>query len=512
MMEKKAWLSAKATLRPKQLAAKAPLRPKHTPLFLLLVFLLFCCRGFDLFDLSIFSPRTGTCWDDFDLGNITAIAQQHAESPIQPPFKNQFWEVGQRSRNLTKWLWYGDQLHSRSGTKRKLVAAIEATAASIFPFITSSPMWPDSQTPLSDLRTIHRNGGRGIVIPVGGGEQAVRFAGHLISTLRRTLGSKLPIQVAYAGDADLAQDQRDALASLDPMRKIDFVNVIEVFDDTTLSLRKGGWAIKSFATLASRFEEVIVLDADAVFMQPPEVLYEQEAYLNTGAYLFHDRLLWQHGFRARHNWWKDQIKEPSEALNRSRVWTEDYAEECDSGVVVLDKSRLSVFVGLLHIAWQNTREVRNEVSYKLTYGDKETWWLGLELAGSPYQFEQHYGSILGWRKDQPPNVDELPNRVCSFVIAHTDARGRLLWYNGSLVKNKMVEPESYQVPNAWMVGGEWEKGGAKKDMSCMVKAKVKTLTLHEQRVLEHSIEEAKKVDWMLKDKGLMTPQDGLVIR
>ena len=37
---------------------------------------------------------------------------------------------------------------------------------------------------------------------------------------------------------------------------------------------------------------------------------------------------------------------------------EGYAEEGDSGVVVADKSRLGVLIGLLHIAWQNTRDVR----------------------------------------------------------------------------------------------------------------------------------------------------------
>lgn len=42
-----------------------------------------------------------------------------------------------------------------------------------------------------------------------------------------------------------------------------------VFDDTTLKLKDGGWAIKLFAVLASRFEEVILLEADAIFTQRP---------------------------------------------------------------------------------------------------------------------------------------------------------------------------------------------------------------------------------------------------
>ncbi|KAJ6443436.1 alpha 1,3-mannosyltransferase [Purpureocillium lavendulum] len=308
--------------------------------------------------------------------------------------------------------------------------------------------------------------------------------------------------ITYAGEDDLTRQQRDVLSALDSTNNIDFVDVLSVFNDSHAGLRNGHWAIKPFAALASRFEEVIVIDADAVFLQLPEKLFAQGPYRRTGAYLFHDRLLWQHAFRERHDWWKDQIKEPSAALNNSRVWIEDYAEECDSGVAVLDKSRAEVFIGLLHIAWQNTHGVREEVSYRLTYGDKETWWLGLELVGAGYEFEQHYGSIVGWERDtQDDDNGAGGGGVCSFVIAHTDEDERLLWFNGSLLKNKLADPESYKVPTAWMTDGVWQKGATKESMSCMVGAEVRKLTGEEQRILQRSIEGARRVDSILKENG-----------
>ena len=110
-------------------------------------------------------------------------------------------------------------------------------------------------------------------------------------------------------------------------------------------------------------------------------------------------------------------QKPSAALSTSLVWTEDHAEEADSGAVVLDKGRLPVFTGLLHICWQNTKALREEATYKLTYGDKESWWFGLDLCGVPHAFEKHYGAVLG-----EIQLCEGQQDVCGFTIAHIDEK------------------------------------------------------------------------------------------
>ncbi|UNI17926.1 hypothetical protein JDV02_004233 [Purpureocillium takamizusanense] len=467
-----------------------------------------------------------------DIDNVTATARYFEKTAIQPPYKDQFWLVGQRARTLGHWLHVADQAEP-ARTKRRLLAASERAAAALFPFLKSSPSRPRSSTPLADLRARFRGGGQGIVIPVGYGN--LRYAGHLVMALREVLECQLPIEIVYAGDIDLDEQRRDALAALDTTGNIGFLNVLSVFADDTLSLLAGGWAIKPFGLLASRFEQAILVDADAVFLQPPQVLFQQRGFASTGAYLFHDRLLWQHAFAERHRWWREQVREPaSAALNRSLVWTDDYAEECDSGVVVADKARTEVLAGLLHAAWQNTRDVRNEVSYKLTYGDKETWWLGLELAGSGFEFEGHYGSMIGWRrqkttttttttmtttaknetseggsdgsssssrdegKEEEEEEEEQDVRVCSFVIAHTDDDDRLLWYNGSLLKNKLADPEAYEVPTDWMLDGRWDKGATKQNMSCMAGAPARPLDDGQLTILRRSIEGARRADDALR--------------
>ncbi|KAL2106307.1 hypothetical protein VUR80DRAFT_6941 [Thermomyces stellatus] len=420
-----------------------------------------------------------------ELYEIDRTAQSFIDSPLREPYKEKYAELGQRAQQLRDWL-AAAEFSSSAYERARLLRTVEAAAPALFPFLRHSPRNPDSKTPLADLRASFGPGTKGIVLSTGVG--TLRYAYHLIASVREVLETTLPIEVAYAGDDDLPPADRERLQSR--FSDIQFLDVLKVFDDEAVDLREGGWATKAFAALASSFEEVILVDADAVFLQRPEVLLTQEAYTSTGAFLFRDRLLFKGAYKDRHEWWESQVGEPSAALNTSLAYTEGYGEEADSGVVLLDKSRLDVFVGLLHVAWQNSKGVR-ETTYKLGHGDKESWWFGLELAGSAYAFERHYASIVGWPGEPTENGDAT---VCSFVIAHLDERGRPFWYNGSLLKNKQADNKTFEVPTHWMVDGQWRKGRKKTDMSCMSGKDPVELSAQEKAVIGRSISLAERLD------------------
>ncbi|TLD03171.1 uncharacterized protein PgNI_12487 [Pyricularia grisea] len=418
--------------------------------------------------------------------SIINKAREYVESPFEAPYKNKFGELGERTKVAREWIGFLDDAPSSANTLPAL-EAVEAAIGTMYPFLTNSPKKPGNKTPFSDLRSSFVPGSRGIVIPTGTG--TLRFATHLIANLREVLRTELAIQIVYSGDDDLPPEDREQLTAR--FGDMYFLDILTVVDDATVGLVDGGWAIKAFAALYSPFEEVLLLDADCVFVQKPELLLEDPAYQSTGALLFHDRLLWQHAFRERHNWYEDQIRHPSAQLNKSLVWTQDYAEEGDSGVVVLDKSRLDVLMGLLHIAWQNTRDVREEVTYKLMYGDKESWWFGLELSGAAYAFETHYAAMVGWVKDV---LSENKARICSFVIGHVDRNDELFWYNGGLLKNKKVNLYEFGEPTHTMVDGIWEKSGIKTEMSCMVGTGGRAVLPQASNILADSIALAQKLD------------------
>ena len=415
------------------------------------------------------------------LQSISMTSEYFVNYPLP---SSEFGKMGKRLQVLRAWIEASENHRMTAEQAEYLRDRVDKTAISLFPYLRDPSQASD--TSLRHLRQRFEPGTKGIVIPTG--RKTFRYACHLIGNLRYTLGSKLPIEVVYAGDTDLPSEYRDFIAQLSP--NITTVDITQVFDDTTLDLRHGGWAIKTFAALASRYEQVLLLDADVVFLQVPEaILNHHNAYRKTGTLLFHDRLLWQGAFTERHEWWEKQLEHqtPSQALSKSLVYNEGYAEECDAGLVVLNKSKVHVLLGILHACWQNTKLVREEWTYKMGYGDKESWWFGLELSGAEYSFEDHYGGILGTLNDDG-------SRVCSFTIAHVDEHDRLLWYNGSLLKNKLVNATVFEIPTHWMLDGVWEKGAIKPDPSCMKGATIQETSEEEKRIIRDSVTHARDID------------------
>lgn len=85
-------------------------------------------------------------------------------------------------------------------------------------------------------------------------------------------------------------------------------------------------------------------------------------------------------------------------------------------------------------------------------------------------------------------------RVCSFTIAHTDEKDRLLWLNGGLLKNKAVNATEYWVPDALMIDGEWEKGHYRESWSCKKDGEVSSVDEETIDILEMSVVEAQRLD------------------
>jgi len=436
------------------------------------------------------SPQSSDSATSQLLKSISTTSKYFLDYPLP---SSAFGEMGKRLQVLRGWIDANQTLSGKLSIYEANVLShqIDHTALSMFPFLRNLADADDTHV-LSSLRQGFRPGSKGLVIPTGTG--TFRYACHLVSNIRDVLDSKLPIEIVYAGEKDLPSDYRDFVTSLGS--DIQTIDILTVLDDTTLDLANGGWAVKSFAALASSFEQVIVLDADAVLVQAPEAIFDNhKGYHETGALFFHDRLLWQGRFPDRHKWWEEQLKhhEPSNTLKKSRVYNEGYAEECDSGLVAVDKGRLSILLGLLHVCWQNSKLVRDEWTYKQGYGDKESWWFGMELSGAEYTFEDHYGGIIG-----NIEVQDGKTKVCSFTIAHTDEEDKLLWYNGSLLRNKLMNSTGFDIPTSWMVDGTWEKGAAKPDMSCMADELAREVTEAERNILKISVEKAMNIDTRIK--------------
>jgi alpha 1,3-mannosyltransferase len=414
------------------------------------------------------------------IGMTARTAQYFLDYPA--PIE-EFGEMGRRVQFLTEALMIRDRMgHDVSRDNQTFL--LEDLAASLFPFIRK-PSRLDDLIPLTTLRRDFVPKSKGIVITTG--KDTFRYAAHLIANLRDVLESKLPIQIVYLGDSDLPMEYRQALVQLG--KNIETLDIQSVTGESILDPENPGWAIKPFGLLFSKFEQTIIVDADAIFLQKPEVIFNKhKGYRRTGTLLFRDRPVGKGDYAQRHEWLNHQLRhhKPSETRLKSIMLNDGYGQEAESGVVVLDKGRLGVLSALLHACWQNSGHVRELHTYVHTYGYKETYWLGLELTEVPYIFAEHYAAALG--------VEVGENRVCGSHQAHLDEKGKLIWFNGSLLKNRWGSLRQFMYADRLSVDGNWQWDLTTDHTSCMEEGTTKPLDRREQNILEKSRRAAMELD------------------
>lgn len=110
-------------------------------------------------------------------------------------------------------------------------------------------------------------------------------------------------------------------------------------------------------------------DADTIFLRAPDRIFMTEPGLvETGTFFWHHRTF---GAREdRHQWIESLLEErgPSPSLSKTLFWTDNLSEQQDSAVVCMNKGRPRVFMSLLFSVWMNLKIVRDEVTYRQTYG------------------------------------------------------------------------------------------------------------------------------------------------
>ncbi|KAJ3023195.1 hypothetical protein HKX48_003973 [Thoreauomyces humboldtii] len=292
----------------------------------------------------------------------------------------------------------------------------------LYPFVFSEA-GPGSTDAL--LRSFN---GRGIVMTTG--NHHALMALHAIRGIRR-VGSTLPIQVFYQAEEDLTLANRQLLSAEVDVEVVDISTLLDIgaTDPDGVSDHRLGWGLKPFAMLASRFSEVVLVDADALFLQNPEVMFSYPLYVNSGALLFRDRTLF-----PGHNNTRDFFEGIMEDQPPSIYWSLEgrigrglSVHEGESGVVVLDKRRN--FHALLMTCKMNSGHYKHKM-YAAVHGDKESYWMAHELTDTPYRWAPGGGGTLGFLEPTDEGI-----RVCGQLF-HVDASFRPLWGNGGMTSNK----------------------------------------------------------------------------
>ena len=135
----------------------------------------------------------------------------------------------------------------------------------------------------------------------------------------------------------------------------------------------GGWELKTYALMHSRFREVLFLDADNVPVKDPSFLFERAEFQKTGAVFWPDIV---------------RLARTNPIWEISGVPFYD-APAFESGQLVLDKSCCWRALCLAH--WMNQN---SGAFYKILYGDKDTFLISWLILGQPFHAVWHQPKLL----------------------------------------------------------------------------------------------------------------------
>ncbi len=212
-----------------------------------------------------------------------------------------------------------------------------------------------------------RFAGRGIVI-CAGGARLFTCAWVAIALLRRHLGCALPIEVWHLGLQEMGPPMRGLLEELGA----EPVDAFEVAKRHQAE-RLGGWELKPYAVMHSRFREVLLLDADNVPVRNPGFLFDRSEYRDTGALFWPDIV---------------RLSQDNEVWAISGLSYRDGAS-VESGQMVIDKSRCWRALSLTH--WINQH---SDIFYRFLHGDKDTFLIAWLMLGQPYHLIRHRPRLL----------------------------------------------------------------------------------------------------------------------
>jgi hypothetical protein len=161
----------------------------------------------------------------------------------------------------------------------------------------------------------------------------------------------------------------------------------------------------------------------------------------------------------------------------------------------------------------NSKKVRDEITYKKFWGDKESYWLSHTLTNSPYHYVPGYAGGIGTVTPQTENADK--EHICTSQLVHVlESTGELFWINSGLSQFKWNNDDTYILPDGW-VGhdAEWYKpapGATRLNQYCVqspegpggIQEPIRRVDGSVKRRLEEMIQLAKMYDVLMENAGL----------
>jgi len=203
--------------------------------------------------------------------------------------------------------------------------------------------------------------GKGLVIAAAGNRY--RYVTGLYSNLyviRKFHKSNIPIEIFYVGRSE--EFSYGIKKLITDLGNITIHNLLDKIDTTSSEDDLRGYQTKPLAVLCSSFEEVVLLDADALSFIDPNYLFNAENYEQSGMVLFKDYVDCM-SFISR-----DFIDTIGIGVDKYCNYTNNF--EIDSSCVILNKNKC--WDALYTICIINVKSDSYHKS-KNVLGDKDVW-------------------------------------------------------------------------------------------------------------------------------------------
>jgi len=243
--------------------------------------------------------------------------------------------------------------------------------------------------------------GRGIVI-CGGGSTYFTCAWVAVNMLRH-VGCKLPVELWYLDDSEMTQEMTGIMESVG----VTCCNAARIREEHPVR-QLGGWELKPYAIINSRFQEVLLLDADNTPVTDPAYLFETHQYL-----------------RHRAVFWPDYGRlAPDQAAWRAFNMSFRREPDFESGQVLVDK----------RACWNALQLTMhyNEHSdhyYRYVHGDKDTYHMAWRRLEQAYAMPKHV-------------IHNLDNKV----MCQHDFSGQVIFQHRNLAKWKLPAEANEKIP------------------------------------------------------------------
>ncbi|KAG2484566.1 hypothetical protein HYH03_016612 [Edaphochlamys debaryana] len=218
------------------------------------------------------------------------------------------------------------------------------------------------------------SGSRRGVVWAGGGRYLLANILVGVTYLREALGSKLPVEVIYQGEAEMEPTLARMLTAekLQPVKLVDASRIPYPSHHRPVEIY--GFTSKVWALYAgTSFDEVLLMDADNYPLVPPEEIFEMEEYKQYGNAFWPD--FWHSLWTKDDIWHMFGSKAPWEGNPHHRT--------TESGQVLVNRKRMAVV-----LEWIWYVNSHRDFTYRMMHGDKDTYKLAFYLAGKLDQFNQ----------------------------------------------------------------------------------------------------------------------------